>query len=145
MSVLIDTNSLAVRSVVSLKQQQQQQTLFVVPQVLYEFWVAATRPLENNGLAFSVASARRELEHIHRRFAFLNDPPELYATWAESVVAHQALGKPAQPCSPRRGDERALDRHAADLQSRRFREIQRHHDPLARGSRGLIDGRPGTL
>ena len=33
--------------------------LLVVPQVLYEFWVVATRPKENNGLAMTSEEADR--------------------------------------------------------------------------------------
>ena len=36
-------------------------TLWVVPQALYEFWVVATRPTTVNGLGFTVARAVAEL------------------------------------------------------------------------------------
>jgi predicted nucleic acid-binding protein len=41
----------------------------IVPQVLYEYWVVATRPAENNGLGMSVANAAASIRSGLRSFA----------------------------------------------------------------------------
>ena len=38
--------------------------LVIVPQVIYEFWSVATRPIENNGLGMSSGEAADELASI---------------------------------------------------------------------------------
>ena len=41
-------------------------TLFLVPQNLYEFWVVATRPLGENGLGMTVEGTEESLRHLKR-------------------------------------------------------------------------------
>src|SRR5262245_42952340 len=38
---------------------RRQETLHLVPQTVYEFWVVATCPVANNGLGFSVTDTQR--------------------------------------------------------------------------------------
>ena len=72
MSVLLDSNILtrlaqhthpmhatARDAVAALRQGGD--TLFIVPQNLYEFWVVATRPIAANGLGLTAAEADAEL------------------------------------------------------------------------------------
>ena len=47
--------------------------LFVVPQVIYEFWVVATRPVTSNGLGMSPKEASEELNQMRKLFVLLKD------------------------------------------------------------------------
>ncbi|HEV3255492.1 MAG TPA: type II toxin-antitoxin system VapC family toxin [Gemmataceae bacterium] len=106
MNILLDTNILArhaqpshpqhtvaVTSTDALDNRGEQ--LCVVPQVLYEFWVVATRPASANGLGLSVAEAARELARLKGLFTFLPDSAGLYLDWERLVTLHQVTGKNA--------------------------------------------------
>jgi predicted nucleic acid-binding protein len=67
----------------------------IVPQNLYEFWVVATRPIENNGLALTPSQADRITSRIARVCLLLRDPPELYDEWRRLVLANNVSGKNA--------------------------------------------------
>jgi predicted nucleic acid-binding protein len=67
----------------------------VVPQNLYEFWVVATRPIQNNGLALSPAQAGRMTSRIEEVCVLLRDPPALYDEWRRLVGAYALSGKSA--------------------------------------------------
>jgi predicted nucleic acid-binding protein len=105
-NILLDTNILArlaqpahpqhgpaVRSTDSLYQRGEQ--LCVVPQVLYEFWVVATRPVSANGLGLTAAEAATELTRLKGLFLLLSDGPTIYPEWERLVTAHQVTGKSA--------------------------------------------------
>jgi predicted nucleic acid-binding protein len=70
-------------------------TLCIVPQNIYEFWAAATRPVGVNGLGLSVAEAQVEIVRLRRLFAFLPDRANLFAEWETLVVAYDCKGKVA--------------------------------------------------
>lgn len=74
---------------------ERQDDMVMVPQVLYEFWVVATRPIAQNGLAWTAAQARQEIALLSERFELLFDPPDMFTTWLELVFAHEVLGKQA--------------------------------------------------
>ena len=106
MTALLDTNVLlrsvepihahhptAVRAVRDLIARGE--TLCVVPQVLYEFWVVATRPIRNGGLEWSPAATARVLAEFEQIYPLLIDPPDLYRRWRELVTTHGVSGKPA--------------------------------------------------
>ncbi len=67
----------------------------LVPQVLYELWVVATRPITVNGLGFTPNQAAAELARLQAIFPLLPDNPAIFPEWQRLVVAHQASGKPA--------------------------------------------------
>lgn len=75
MRVLVDTNILlravqtdhpqtktALDAVRRLTDQQHE--LCIVPQVIYEFWAAATRPARENGLGRSTAESKAHAEKL---------------------------------------------------------------------------------
>ena len=68
--------------------------LCLVPQVLYEFWVVATRPPAANGLGLAVPAAA-ELNRIKSLFPLLLDPPALFSEWERLVTTHNVSGKSA--------------------------------------------------
>jgi predicted nucleic acid-binding protein len=106
MSTLLDTNVLtrsaqprhpmcqvAVDAVAFLHAQGD--PLCLVPQVLYEFWVVATRPVAENGLGLGVSGARVELDRLKELFDVLPDTPRIFPEWERLVAQHQVSGKNA--------------------------------------------------
>lgn len=106
MRVLLDTN-VVLRFAEPLHAQHRTATdaaealrkaghdLVVVPQVLYEFWSVATRPIENNGLGMSVREAEPELTAVKSLFRFLRDERAIYPQWEQLVTALDIKGKQA--------------------------------------------------
>lgn len=103
MSVFVDTNILlrsvqpsdpqhraAVRAISSLLEAKE--TLVVTPQVLAEFWYAATRPPEKNGLGLSLEQARQELDALEDFFVVLPESGEVYDKWKELLIAYAIRG-----------------------------------------------------
>ena len=62
----------------------------IVPQVLYEYWVVATRPAESNGLGFSIEDAQRMLADLKELFAPFRD-----ACWSPRSGATAKGGSPS--------------------------------------------------
>lgn len=50
------------------KLQDKGEELVIVPQVLIEFWVVATRPINVNGLGMTTDEAEKELENLQKLF-----------------------------------------------------------------------------
>src|ERR1700676_1833464 len=104
--ILVDTNVLlrfiqpshhmhsAAVSVVSLLRTREE-ILCVVPQVLYEFWVVATRPVQSNGLGMSAAKADGDMAKIMQRFRLIRDERAIFEPWRRLVTQYQVLGKNA--------------------------------------------------
>jgi predicted nucleic acid-binding protein len=70
--------------------------LCVVPQIHYEFWVVATRPIAQNGLGLSAANAEAQLRTLGPPlFRLLRDERAIYNLWRELVVTNQVQGKNA--------------------------------------------------
>lgn len=105
MQVLIDT-SILLRLVVpddanfasSLRAlevlREQRHVTAVVPQNLYEFWVVATRPSEQNGLGLSPREAEAELERVSPpRFRLLLDERGIFPNWKQLVTSFEVRGK----------------------------------------------------
>jgi predicted nucleic acid-binding protein len=103
-SILVDTNVLlryanandpahaivvaAIRSLRASADEPQ-----IIPQVLYEFWAVATRPLANNGLGLSVVECNRVVAGIEASFRLLNDKPLLFEEWRQLVADCDCKGK----------------------------------------------------
>lgn len=69
--------------------------LCVVPQVIYEFWVVATRPLEVNGLGMDVVTAEKSIQGIMEEFRLLKDERGVFGHWQSLVVEFAVKGKTA--------------------------------------------------
>lgn len=66
---------------------------FLVPQVLIEMWVVATRPTDVNGLGWSTTYTRNVIEQLLQRFPLAEETPQLFPTWLEMVSAQKISGK----------------------------------------------------
>jgi predicted nucleic acid-binding protein len=71
---------------------RRQESLFLAPQNLVEFWAVATRPVERNGLGLSVLAAEVELARLEGQFPLLSESPAVYAHWRRLVTTHGVLG-----------------------------------------------------
>lgn len=67
----------------------------IVPQVLYEYWVVATRPREDNGLGMPVADAEAAVSQWVAVFRLLLDERGVFSQWRELVVDNGVRGKNA--------------------------------------------------
>lgn len=106
MSYAVDTNILA-RSIHEGHPMQQPalkavktllddgETVCILAQNLYEFWVIATRPLDANGFGMSAADAQIRLQEFETQLTLKTDRPEIYAEWKRFVTQHAVMGKPA--------------------------------------------------
>ena len=73
----------------------QGETLHIVPQNLYEFWVVCTRPTAVNGMGLGAAEAASELAQLKGLFPLLDDTPSIYGVWEDLVSTTPILGKNA--------------------------------------------------
>jgi hypothetical protein len=67
----------------------------LVPQVLYEYWVVATRPTENNGLAMPTAHVDSAISQWTQVFRLLLDERGVYSNWRQLVSTYDVKGKTA--------------------------------------------------
>jgi predicted nucleic acid-binding protein len=67
----------------------------IVPQVVYEFWVVATRPTTQNGLGFSAAHTAAEVDAIRELYPNFEDETGLVGIWRMLVAQHAVVGKRA--------------------------------------------------
>jgi predicted nucleic acid-binding protein len=104
MKVLVDANVLlrlvqpsspqhadAVSAIVLLRQSDGD--LYLVPQVLYEYWVVATRPIAVNGLGLVPSDVDKLLFELLDRFTLLKDERGVFTRWHELVATHSIQGK----------------------------------------------------
>ena len=69
--------------------------MILVPQVLYEYWVVATRPAEVNGLGLDAARADQLISEWLNVFTLLRDERKVFRFWRELVTRHDVKGKNA--------------------------------------------------
>jgi predicted nucleic acid-binding protein len=61
-------------------------------QNIAEFWNVATRPAEHNGLGFTVAMVRAQIELIEATLELLPDTPAIYEEWKRLVTRYGVMG-----------------------------------------------------
>lgn len=74
---------------------RQKEIIYIVLQVIFEFWVVATRPVAGNGLGLSLESARRMVDRAEFFFRLVLDTPSIYREWLRLIEAHAVSGLPA--------------------------------------------------
>jgi predicted nucleic acid-binding protein len=105
-SILLDTNvvlriadrstpehNVVIRAIGNLSKNLV--TPVLAPQVLVEFWVVATRPIDANGFGWSPTIVGNSIERLRRRFVLLSEGPELLDRWLEIVTVYHLRGKRA--------------------------------------------------
>lgn len=106
MRILVDTNvllrsaqpssphhSIATGSVSALRQQGHE--LCLVPQVFYEFWVVATRPVGQNGLGLTASQADADIQQLSTLFHVFRDERAVFDHWRQIVIGFGVIGKNA--------------------------------------------------
>ena len=85
------THILAVEAVASILNNGD--NVFLTPQILIEFWAVATRPIDVNGLGWSVTLVETEIQQLRHQFPMLNDRPTVFSNWLQLVNQHSVQGK----------------------------------------------------
>ena len=67
----------------------------IVPQILYEFWVVATRPVEVNGLGLDPVKCEDAIREWMTFFRLRLDERGVFRKWANLVSVNQVRGKVA--------------------------------------------------
>jgi len=106
MLVLVDTNvllriakpddphhQLALDSLQQLRVARHK--IVIVPQVCYEYYVVATRPVEDNGLGMQPKEAIRDIEDHISLFHFLRDERSIFDAWKGLLESYRITGKRA--------------------------------------------------
>lgn len=83
--------SLAIDAVARLLSQDDE--CVITAQVLVEFWVVATRPVEVNGLGWSVQRTQNEINQLLSQFSLLEETPQIFPNWLRLVTTHGVMGK----------------------------------------------------
>lgn len=76
------------------KLRLQNEAVYICPQNCTEFWAAATRPIQANGLGLSTVQAEIALAKIEALFPVLPDDPAIYREWRRLVTPAGVSGKP---------------------------------------------------
>jgi predicted nucleic acid-binding protein len=66
---------------------------FLTSQILVEFWVVATRPVEVNGLGWTVEQTRSTINQLLNRFPLLEESSDIFANWLDLVTTNKVMGK----------------------------------------------------
>lgn len=69
--------------------------LTIVPQIVYEFWVVATRPRSVHGLGMTTVEAARTIDQWPRIYRLRLDQPGIYGHWTSLVRSLAVHGKTA--------------------------------------------------
>jgi predicted nucleic acid-binding protein len=86
-----DQHSLATDSVYQLLQDGNE--CLLTPQILIEFWVVATRPVEVNGLGWTAPTTQERISQFLAQFTLLAETPEIFTHWFQLVTIHKIKGK----------------------------------------------------
>jgi predicted nucleic acid-binding protein len=71
------------------------QALVLAPQVLTEFWVVATRPVEVNGFGWHPSKTADVITRLRSQFVLLDEGPAAFERWLTLVEAAKVRGKRA--------------------------------------------------
>ncbi|ASC70335.1 hypothetical protein XM38_012730 [Halomicronema hongdechloris C2206] len=66
---------------------------YLTAQVLIELWVVATRPVDVNGLGWSVEQTHNIIAQLLERFPVAEERPQIFSTWLAVVTKNQIKGK----------------------------------------------------
>ena len=98
---------------------------FLVPQVIYEYWVVCSRPVDQNGLGHQLTHIARDIGRLQQMFTLLRDERAIFENWQLLVRDYEVHGKNAH-------DARlvaAMKRHAIDqLLTINSRDFQRYQE-----------------
>jgi predicted nucleic acid-binding protein len=67
----------------------------IVRQILYEYWVVATRPVADNGLGMTTTEAEADVTNLIQQFHLFRDERAILDRWRKLVVNYDVRGKTA--------------------------------------------------
>ena len=82
----------AVTSAALNKLVSDKQSLYILPQNVREFWNVATRSIDRNGLGFTHAQVKAEVQRIETIFTVLEDGLPVYREWLSLIDKHKVSG-----------------------------------------------------
>lgn len=99
-------------------------------QSVTELWAVATRPLEANGLGYTTARVRTEVDGLLQRFDLLPENELIFDVWLELVTFNSVQGKPTHDARlvaamMTHGIENILTINTADF--KRFTQVSAVH------------------
>ncbi|EFA70744.1 PIN domain nuclease [Cylindrospermopsis raciborskii S07] len=66
---------------------------FITSQVIIEFWVVATRPVNVNGLGWTVEQTTQAVQMLISQFDLLAETPDVFSIWLNLVITYNISGK----------------------------------------------------
>ncbi|MFM7370994.1 MAG: type II toxin-antitoxin system VapC family toxin, partial [Sphaerospermopsis kisseleviana] len=66
---------------------------FITSQVIIEFWVVATRPVNVNGLGWTVSQTTQAVQMLINQFDLLAETPDVFSIWLNLVTTYNISGK----------------------------------------------------
>ena len=66
---------------------------FITSQVIIEFWVVATRPVNVNGLGWTVEQTTQAVQMLINQFDLLEETPDVFSIWLNLVTTYNISGK----------------------------------------------------
>ena len=69
--------------------------LIICPQVIYEFYVVATRPVANNGLGLNYSQGLLEVNNLLETYSFIPEDSRVFPIWKGLIETFHVIGKPA--------------------------------------------------
>ncbi|MBD2578604.1 PIN domain-containing protein [Oscillatoria sp. FACHB-1406] len=85
------SSEVAVKAISLLLEQGDECVL--TAQVLIEFWVVATRPVEVNGLGWNTAKTQDVVEMLLQQFPLLEESDRVFLNWLALVKTGNIIGK----------------------------------------------------
>lgn len=70
-------------------------TFVIAAQVLFEFWVVATRLVTANGFGWEPSVVATAVGQLRQRFSILSEGSDLFGRWLNLVEANRVRGKAA--------------------------------------------------
>ncbi len=86
-----ETHSLANEAITHIIETENE--CIIIPQIVSEFWVVATRPLEVNGLGWTIQQTRNHVDDMLDNFTLLEDNYPIFQLWLELVTDYKIKGK----------------------------------------------------
>ncbi|MFP4132561.1 MAG: type II toxin-antitoxin system VapC family toxin [Halothece sp.] len=84
-------HSLANQAVYYLLNQGHQ--CLLTPQILIEFWVVCTRPVEANGFGWTTKRSETQINQFLSQFSLLSETSNTFSDWFQMVTKYEIKGK----------------------------------------------------
>ncbi|BFM38216.1 PIN domain-containing protein [Synechocystis sp. LKSZ1] len=86
-----EQHGLVTEAVANLLEQANE--CYLASQVLIELWVVATRPLNVNGLGWSVEQTQNIIEQLLEHFSVVEETSQIFSIWLNLVTENKISGK----------------------------------------------------